>query len=50
MKFQNNKRFEYRPNNIAMICYTGGTTGEPKVLNLLMIILTICHFNTKDMI
>lgn len=34
MKFQNNKRFEYRPNNIAMICYTGGTTGEPKGVKL----------------
>ena len=34
MKLENRNSFEYRPNNIAMICYTGGTTGEPKGVKL----------------
>ncbi len=34
MKLENRNSFEYRPNSIAMICYTGGTTGEPKGVKL----------------
>ncbi len=34
MKLESNKEFEYKPNNIAMICYTGGTTGDPKGVKL----------------
>lgn len=30
LKLENNNKFEYKLNDIAMICYTGGTTGEPK--------------------
>lgn len=31
---ENNNDFQYIPNDVAMICYTGGTTGEPKGVKL----------------